>query len=134
MSWLFFALFAPLLIASWVKCGDDSMLRKMWSPPKLGPDDRRALSRFLRAKTETPSPELAEVARTWAEDTVRPPCKWDRYLNRAFVVWFSAGVVIAIAFGTAANVAARLILLDLILGGVLANQRLRRRAAAILAR
>ena len=135
MSWLFFLVFGPLVLASLAFCGEDSSLRN-WRPsfgPTLDPADRRAFSAFLRSKETAPDPRVAPAVFAWAEGVLRQGrCRWDRYLNWAWVAWISAGVLTAILFGTASDVAVRLILFDLLLLLVVGRQFMLRRANAIV--
>lgn len=135
MSWLFFVIFGPLMLASLHFCGADSSLRR-WKPTlegDLDSDGRRELRRFFRSNEAVPSPRIAPAVVEWAEHVLRQDrCVWDRVINWAWVLWISAGVVGAIAFGGPRDVAVRLIFFDLLLFVVRMNQFSRRRAQAVL--
>jgi hypothetical protein len=69
-SWLFLAVFGPLMLASFLFCGEDSSLRN-WRPqpsPELNLDreGQRRLARFLRSKETVPDPSIAPAVAAWA--------------------------------------------------------------------
>jgi hypothetical protein len=136
VSWLFFLAFGSLMLASLTFCGEDSSLRN-WRPslgPQLDPADRRAFSAFIRSNEAVPDPRFAPAVLAWAEVVLRQErCRWDRYLNWAWVIWITTGVLTAILFGSARDVATRLIFFDLLLLVVVARQFSLRRANAIVA-
>jgi hypothetical protein len=135
LSWLFLIIFVPLMVASLHFCGTDSSLRR-WKPTResdLDADGRRELSRFLRSNEAVPGPRVAPAVVEWAEHVLRQDrCVWDRIIDWAWVLWISAGLVGAIAFGGPRDVAVKPILFDLLLFVVRLNQFSRRRAQAVL--
>lgn len=136
MSWWFFAIFGPLMAASYFFCGEDSSWRNMRSSfdSDLDRDGRTEFSRFLRSKDAVPDPRVAPAVTHWAESTLRQQrCVWDRVTNWAWVVWISAGVATAVAFGTPRDVAVHLIVFDLMLFVAALNRFAKRRAQAVLA-
>jgi hypothetical protein len=133
---LFFVIFGPLMLASFVLCGEDSSLRGWRSSMDLDldPADRREFGKILRSRDAVPSPRLAPAVLAWAETTLRQGrCRWDRYLNWAWVLWISAGVVTAIAWGTPRDVAIHLIVFDVMLHVANLGRMSHRRARALLA-
>ena len=136
LSWLFFVIFGPLMAASFYFCGADSSLRNWRSSfdAHLDRDGQREFSRFLRSKEAIPDPRIAAATTYWAETVEREHrCLWDRITNWAWVLWITAGVVTAIAFGKPRDVAVRLVVFDLMLFVVVLNQLSHRRARAVLA-
>ena len=135
-DWLFFVLFTPLILASLFLCGDDSSLRSWRSMNfKLDRDERREFGRFLRSNESRPPPSIEPAVSSWAEGVIRQQqCRWDRYLNWAWVLWITAGLVTAIAFGTVRDVAIHLVVFDLMLMAVVGYQYSRRRARIVLMR
>ena len=136
MSWLFHVVFGPLMVASLYFCGADSSLRNWRSSfdGDLDRDGQREFSRFLRSQEAIPDRRIAGAAMYWAETVEREHhCAWDRITNWAWVLWITAGVVTAIAFGKPRDVAVRLIVFDLMLFVVVLNQFSHRRARAVLA-
>ncbi|MDQ3642143.1 MAG: hypothetical protein M3450_11955 [Actinomycetota bacterium] len=136
MNWLFFVIFGPLMAASLYFCGADSSLRNWRSSfnADLDRDGQREFSRFLRSTEAIPAPSIAAAARHWAETVERGHrCVWDRITNWAWVLWITAGVVTAVAFGKPRDVAVHLIVFDLMLLVVILNQMSHRRARAVLA-
>jgi len=137
MDWLFFVVFGPLTLASLISCREDAALRRKWRSPSrdLSAQDRKEFGRFVRSRELVPDARLIPVAVAWAEAVAdyRTSCRWDRYLGWAWVAWITAGVVAAIAFGTARDVAVHLILFDVLLFGVAGWVIVRRRAHAVLA-
>ena len=135
LSWLFFVIFVPLMLASLHFCGTDSSLRR-WKPTfegGLDSDGQREFWRFLRSNEAVPDPRVAPAVVEWAEHVSRQDrCVWDRVINWAWVLWISAGLVGAIAFGRPRDVAVKLIVFDLLLIVVRLNQFSRRRAQAVL--
>ena len=128
-------LFTPLILASLLLCREDSSLRN-WSSmnPQLDRDDQREFGRFLRSKESPPPPRIEPAVVSWAEAVaLQERCPWNRYLNWAWVLWITAGLVTAIAFGTLRDVAVRLIVFDLMLLAVVGYQHSRRRARIVLA-
>lgn len=137
VDWLFFVVFGPLILASVIFCrgGVSSRTRSPSPHLDLDPVDRREFGRFLRSREPLPEPRLVPVAVAWAEGllTLTKPCRWDRYLGWAWVVWIAGGTATAIAFGTARDVAIDLIFFDLLLMGVALWRPTRRRAQEVLA-
>lgn len=136
MSWLFFVIFGPLMAASLYFCGADSSLRNWRSSfdADLDREGQRAFSRFLRSNEAIPDPRIAAAAIYWAETVERGHrCVWDRITNWAWVLWITAGVATAVAFGKPRDVAVHLIFFDLMLFVVVLNKFSRRRARAVLA-
>jgi hypothetical protein len=135
LDWLFFVVFGPLFLASVVLCGRDSSLRTFGlSRLDLDEEDREAFGRFLRSRDRLPPARLEPAAATWAEGVLRQErCRWNRYLFWGWVLWITAGLATAIAFGTARDVAVRLVVFDLMLLAVVAYQYTRRRAEAVVA-
>jgi hypothetical protein len=62
----------------------------------------------------------------------RRRCRWDRYTDWAWVLWISAGLITAVAWGGPRDVAVRMIVFDLLLLGVRSNQWSRHRAEELL--
>ncbi|HEV3401287.1 MAG TPA: hypothetical protein VG078_05650 [Acidimicrobiales bacterium] len=135
MDWLFFVVFGPLFLASVMLCGRDASLRNLGlSRLELDEEDREAFGRFLRSSEPLPPARLEPAATTWAEGVLRQErCRWNRYLNWGWVLWITAGLATAIAFGTARDMAVRLVVFDLMLLAVVAYQFTRRRAHVVLA-
>ncbi len=134
LDWLFFLVFGPLFLASVMLCGRDSSLRNLGlSRLDLDEEDRQAFGRFLRSNDSLPPARLEPAAAAWADGVLRQErCRWNRYLNWGWVLWITAGLATAIAFGTARDVALRLLVFDFMLFAVVAYQFTRRRAVAIL--
>ncbi len=126
------------MAASYFFCGEDSSLRNIRSSfdsdLNLDRDGRTEFSRFLRSKEARPDPRIAPAVVHWAEITLRQDrCVWDRVTNWAWVVWISAGVATALAFGKPRDVAVHLIVFDLMLFVAALNRFAKRRARAVLA-
>ena len=119
-SWLFLAVFGPLMLASLLFCGDRSSWRTWRTPAgtdlSLDREGQRELARFLRSKETVPAPSIAPAVIAWAEGVVgERQCVWDRITNWAWILWITAGVVTALAFGGPRDVAPRLLIFDLML-------------------
>jgi hypothetical protein len=138
-SWLFLAVFGPLMLASLLLCGDSSSWRTWRTPagtdPDLDRDGQRELARFLRSKETVPDPSIAPAVIAWAEHVLSErPCVWDRITNWAWVLWITAGVVTALAFGGPRDVAPRLLVFDLMLLVIAIGRIATRRAHSVLRR
>ncbi|MGI8631309.1 MAG: hypothetical protein ACR2NA_02015 [Solirubrobacterales bacterium] len=136
MSPLFFVIFGPLTLASFLLCGEDSSFRGRVSSPAndLSGAGRREFARFIRSSETVPDQRVAQAVFTWAETTLRRErCRWERYLNGAWVLWIGSGLVAAIAFGTVRDVAIHLVVFDVMLLVAYMARFSRRRARMVLA-
>ena len=82
----------------------------------LDREGQREFARFLRSKETVPDPSIAPAAIAWTESVLSErQCVWDRITNWAWILWITAGVVTALAFGGPRDVAPRLLIFDLML-------------------
>ena len=82
----------------------------------LDREGQREFARFLRSKETVPDPSIAPAVIAWTEGVLSErQCVWDRITNWAWILWITAGVVTALAFGGPRDVAPRLLIFDLML-------------------